>query len=117
MPHLVRLYVHSVALGFILAAVFVLLLLWLDVAGLRGLVLGTREGWIGGVMLIVFNGIVFSGAQFGIAVMRAAEPPRDGGGPHGGLPVPAVALAGRRARSGRGRRSVPESQRSQVGTR
>ncbi len=79
MPKLIRLYVASALLGFALSAVFVAALLWLDVAGLRHLVLATPGGRLGGVMLFVFNGIVFAGVQFGIAVMRLAEP--EGGGP------------------------------------
>jgi hypothetical protein len=73
MPKLIRLYITSVLIGFALAAAFVVLLLGLDVAGLRHLVLGTEMGWLGGVMLVAFNGIVFAGVQFGIAVMRPAE--------------------------------------------
>jgi hypothetical protein len=79
MPKLVRLYVTHVLIGFGLALAFVALLLGLDVAGLRHLILGTEMGWLGGVMLVAFNGIVFAGVQFGIAVMRLAEdedPPR-----------------------------------------
>ncbi|MBP1804690.1 hypothetical protein [Rubellimicrobium aerolatum] len=74
MPKLVRLYISSVLCGFALAAVFVALLLALDVAGLRHLVLDTRSGWLGGLLLVVFNGIVFAGVQFGIRIMRMAEP-------------------------------------------
>ena len=80
MPKLIRLYVTHVAIGFGLALAFVALLLTLDVGGLRHLVLGTRDGWLGGVLLVVFNGLVFAGVQFGIAVMALSEeedgPPR-----------------------------------------
>ena len=74
MPKLVRLYITQVLIGFGLALAFVGLLLALDVAGLRHLVLETRSGWLGGVMLVVFNGVVFAGVQFGIAIMRMATP-------------------------------------------
>lgn len=74
MPKLVRLYIASVVAGFALAVVFVALLLALDVAGLRHLVLETQGGWLGGLLLVVFNGIVFAGVQFGIRIMRMAEP-------------------------------------------
>lgn len=73
MPQLIRLYVVNVAIGFALSAVFVALLLALDVAGLRRLVLGTQGGWLGGLMLWFFNGVVFAGVQFAIAVMRLGE--------------------------------------------
>ena len=98
MPKLIRLYLVSVAAGFGLAAAFVALLLWADVGGLRHLVLGTDGGWLGGVMLFAFNGIVFAGVQFGVAVMRLAEPEDDrpAGGLRGRLVPAAVEAAARR---------------------
>jgi hypothetical protein len=81
MPRLVRLYCVSVAIGFAIACVFVAGLLALDVAGLRHLVLGSSSGWLAGGMLVMFNGIVFSGVQFGYAVMAMAhDDGRSGGG-------------------------------------
>lgn len=102
MPKLIRLYIRSVAIGFAIAAAFVAGLVAFDVAGLRHLVLETDMGWLAGLMMVVFNGIVFAGVQFGIAVMGMAE---TGAGPRGGrrapvgapVPVP-VAQASRRAR-------------------
>ena len=89
MPKLVRLYIQSIAIGFALACGFVVALVVMDVAGLRGLILGSEIGWVAAAMMIVFNGIVFSGAQFAYAVMRMAEAED---GPHGGrmmrVPVP-----------------------------
>ena len=83
MPKLVKLYITSVAVGFGLGAVFVAMLLWFDVAGLGRLVLTSPSGWIAGLMLWVSNGIIFAGAQFGIAVMRLARDDDDT--PRGGL--------------------------------
>lgn len=82
MPRLVRLYIISALVGLGLSVLFVLLLMLLDVAGLRHLVLGSRVGWLAGLMLIIFNMIVFTGVQFGIAVMRLADssPPSRGAG-------------------------------------
>lgn len=103
MPALVRLYIRNVAIGFALAAVFVGLLLWLNVANLAHLVTATEGGWLAVVMLWVFNGIVFAGVQFALAVMRLAGDDGDGGGhrqpvrPQGG-PVPVKAAAPGRAR-------------------
>lgn len=74
MPKLIRLYIVNVAIGFAIAAAFVAGLVWLDVAGLRHLVLHTSMGWVAGVMLVMMNGVVFAGVQFAIAVMRLAEP-------------------------------------------
>lgn len=89
MPKLVRLYVTNVLIGFALAAVFVALLLGLDIGGLGHLVLETPMGWLGGLMLLAFNGLVFAGAQFGIAVMRlAAEDDAPSGGSRRPLPIP-----------------------------
>lgn len=93
MPALVRLYIQSVAFGFGIAAAFTGGLLWFDVAGLGHLVLGSSIGWIAAVMLVVFNGIVFSAVQFAFRIMGMAETDE---GPTGGrgarepvlIPVP-----------------------------
>lgn len=82
MPKLVRLYIVNVAIGFALAVVFVGLLVALDIANLRHLVLEAEDGWLAGVMMVMFNGVVFASVQFAIAVMRMAE---DDSGPKGGL--------------------------------
>ncbi|MGP3698642.1 hypothetical protein [Rhodobacter sp. NSM] len=74
MPQLVRLYIVNVLIGFAISIAFVVALVALDVAGLGHLVLGTDMGWLGGVMLVMFNGVVFAGVQFAIAVMRMADP-------------------------------------------
>ena len=74
MPKLVRLYVVNVAIGFGIAIAFVGALLALDVSGLRHLVLETEMGWLAGLMMVMFNGVVFAGVQFAIAVMRMADP-------------------------------------------
>ena len=87
MPQLVRLYIVNVLIGFAIALAFVAALVWFDVAGLRHLVLETDTGWLGGLMLVMFNGVVFAGVQFAIAVMKLAEPPE---GPKGGTRAPAV---------------------------
>jgi TRAP-type C4-dicarboxylate transport system permease small subunit len=81
MPALVRLYIQSVALGFAIAAAFTGGLLWLDVAGIGHLVLGSDIGWIAAAMLVVFNGIVFSAVQFALRIMGMAE---SDDGPAGG---------------------------------
>jgi len=80
MPKLVRLYIVQSAIGFALAAAFVALLLALNVANLWHLVTHTAAGPFAVGLLWLFNGIVFSGVQFGIAVMRMAEPEHPSGG-------------------------------------
>lgn len=93
MPHLVRLYLQSVALGFLISAVFTAGLLWLDVAGLGHLVMASNIGWVAVAMLVVFNGIVFSAVQFAFRVMGMAEDEQGPKGGHGArepvlVPVP-----------------------------
>ena len=82
MPALIRLYIQSVLIGFVLSTAFAVLLVWLDVMGIGHLILNSPQGWIAALMLFVFNGIIFAGVQFGLRVMMMAE--RDEG-PHGGL--------------------------------
>ncbi|MGI1660753.1 hypothetical protein ACRDNQ_00815 [Palleronia sp. KMU-117] len=73
MPPLVRLYIRQTLVGFALAAVFVGLLFWFNVANLWHLVNNSSEGWLAAFLLFMFNGVVFSGVQFGISIMRMAE--------------------------------------------
>ena len=80
MPRLLRLYLISIAIGFVLSFVFTTLLLVLDVAGLWHLVTSTRGGVIAVIMLLWFHTLLFSGVQFGYAVMRLAEKSGGGGG-------------------------------------
>jgi TRAP-type C4-dicarboxylate transport system permease small subunit len=89
MPKLIRLYIVSVAIGFAIALVFVAALLAMDTAGLRHLILETEKGWLAGVMMVFFNGVVFASVQFAIRVMGLAE---DGEGPRGGLRTPLTQL-------------------------
>ncbi len=99
MPKLVRLYIVNVAIGFALSAVFLVAMVWLNIANLGHLVLNTPSGWIGGLMMFVSNGVIFAGAQFGIAVMRQAE--RDDG-PRGGSKAPALIPIAVRAEAPKG---------------
>lgn len=103
MPKLIRLYLQSVATGFGLAVAFTGLLFWLDIAGLGHLIAGSDIGLMSAILLIFFNGIVFSAVQFGIVVMNlAANDGPDGGlGDHAGMipvraPSPVIAKRGRR---------------------
>ncbi len=88
MPKLIRLYIVNVLIGFGLALVFVIGLVWLDVANLRHLIMETSGGPLAFVLLVLSNGVVFAGVQFGIAVMCLAE---DDGGSAGGRGVPVAA--------------------------
>ncbi|WP_294620424.1 hypothetical protein [uncultured Roseovarius sp.] len=83
MPKLIRLYIVNVAIGFGIAAVFVGLLLWFDIANLWHLISTSDKGWLALLILWVSNGIIFAGVQFGIAVMRLKDDDDDDH--HGGL--------------------------------
>lgn len=88
MPRLVAMYIRHVLIGFALSAVFVAGLLYTNVANLWHLISTSDMGWVALLMLFMFNGVVFSGVQFSIAIMRMAE---DEDEPRGGkrdrLPV------------------------------
>ncbi len=88
MPKLVRLYIVQSAIGFGIAGGFVAMLLWFNVANLWHLVTHSDVGLMAVFLLWLFNGIVFSGVQFGISVMRMAEPEDgDDSGKRDPLPV------------------------------
>lgn len=80
MPKLVRLFIVNGAIGVALGAAFTGLILWLDVAGLGGLVARSPDGWLAVVMLVWFSSITFGGVQIAIRVMSMAGPGGDGGG-------------------------------------
>ena len=73
MPKLIALYIRSVAIGFGLSLAFLGVLLWQDIAGLRHLIFGSDMGLVAAAMVFVFQGIIFAGVQFGIAVMSLAD--------------------------------------------
>jgi len=80
MPKLISLYIRNVFYGFGLSAVFVGLLMYFNIANLWHLVSSSSMGWVAGIMLFMFNGIVFSGVQFGIAIMRMGDDDEPKGG-------------------------------------
>lgn len=101
MPKLIRLYITQVAWGFVISAVFVGVLLALNVANLRNLITGSEIGLIALLMIWFMNGIVFAGVQFAYAIMSMAEKPK---GPRRGTPVVhsfKPAIAKQEARAGR----------------
>lgn len=80
LPELVRVYIRQVAIGVAIAVLFTALLIGLNVAGLRHLVMSVSGGWVAVFMLTFFNAIVFGGVQFAITIMSMAEPPEGRGG-------------------------------------
>ena len=97
MPELVRLYIRSVAIGFVISAGFTAGLVWWDVAGIGHLIQGSDIGLIAAMMLVVFNGIVFSAVQFAFKIMAMAEDDTPRGGHRarepGLVPVPVKVTA------------------------
>jgi len=69
MPRLIRLYIDSVLVGVALAIGFMSLLILLDVAQLRRLILGSDDGHVAALMIIVFFGGLFSSVQFAVRVV------------------------------------------------
>ncbi|KAG1647603.1 hypothetical protein GQR58_030471 [Nymphon striatum] len=66
-------YIKSCILGFVLAAVFVGAIMWFDVAGIGGLIMGSDIGIMATLVFWVLNGIVFAGVQFSIVIMTMGE--------------------------------------------
>ena len=87
-PDLIKLYIKSCLIGFVLAAVFVGLVLWFDVAGLGHLIAGSDIGIMAVIVFWILNGIVFAGVQFAIAVMTMAEGDDDDDETRGGRMMP-----------------------------
>lgn len=81
MPGLVRLYIQSAALGFLISAIFTAGLIWLDVAGLGHLISASDIGWIAALTLVFLNVMVFAAVQFAFRVTGMAAA---GQGPKGG---------------------------------
>jgi hypothetical protein len=69
MPDHIRFILRHAAFGFVLAFVFVGMLLAFDVAGLWHLVTHTAEGPIALAVLTVLCGITFGSAQVGFKIM------------------------------------------------
>ena len=97
-PNLMWLYLRHCAIGFALSAVFVGLILWYDIAGLGGLVMGSDIGILAAFLLWFFNGTVFGSVQFAIVIMFMSDNDKDDT-PRRGLliPVRAAAIAKRRS--------------------
>lgn len=75
MPPLVKVYIRQCVFGLALSVVFVAGLIALDVAHLRHLVTSSDVGILAVCLLVLFNGIVFAGVQFAIAIMGMQERP------------------------------------------
>ena len=87
-PNLMRLYLRHCAVGFVLSAVFVGLILWFDVGHLGRLILGSDKGLLAVFLLWLFHGTVFGSVQFAVMIMLNTD--RDGGDDQGGRPALAL---------------------------
>ncbi|WP_296764554.1 hypothetical protein [Sediminimonas sp.] len=81
MPKLIRLYITHVIIGYAIAAAFVAMLLYFNVANLWHLVTHSDVGLLAVFILWLSNGFVFAGVQFAIAVMNLKDSDDDD---HGG---------------------------------
>jgi hypothetical protein len=88
MPDLIKMYIRHSIIGFVLSAVFVAMLLYFNVVNLWHLVTHTDVGLLAVFLLWLFNGIVFAGVQFGIAIMlMKSDDEDDDDDDHRGRPV------------------------------
>jgi predicted branched-subunit amino acid permease len=87
MPDLVKMYIRQCAIGFLLSAIFVGLLLYFNVVNLWHLVTHTDVGILAIFLMWLFNGIVFAGVQFGIAIMLMKYDDDDDDDDHRGRPI------------------------------
>jgi len=77
MPKLIRIYIRECLLGFALGILFSMALVVFNVGHLAHLIDTVEGGWLGFALLCFFNGIVFSGVQFGITIMRMPHDPEN----------------------------------------
>lgn len=80
MPKLIRMYITQVLIGFGIAAAFVAMLLYFNLANLWHLVTHSSSGLLAVFILWFANGIVFAGVQFAISVMRLKDDDDNQGG-------------------------------------
>lgn len=69
MPDLIKLLLRNAAFGFLIAAIFVGVLLWTDMGGIGTLVANSDAALVAVFMLTFFQGLTFGSIQMGIAVM------------------------------------------------
>lgn len=86
MPKIFRFYLTHCVIGFGVAGLFTLGVMYFNVANLWHLISGSDVGFLALILFWVMNGIVFAGVQTGIAIMMMAEKDDDEG-PKGGTPV------------------------------
>ena len=90
---LVKFIIRNTLIGFILAAIFVGLLLWANVGNLSHLIATSDVGGLALFLLWFFNGIVFAGAQTSVSVLLMTETDGDDGGGSGDRIAVAIPLS------------------------
>jgi hypothetical protein len=97
-PNLMRLYLRHCAVGFVVSAVFVAMLLWYDVARIASLVANSDVGWLAVLLLWLFHGTIFGAVQFAVSIMLNAQDDNDDDDQSGGrmIPIRVTAGSGRR---------------------
>ena len=95
MPKLVRYLLHHALLGFILAVVAVALMMSVDFAGLRTLIMASDVGGLALFMLTFFLGLTLASVQMGmaIAILNVDDPHSGRGRPRRGWINPLAMLA------------------------
>ena len=92
LPRVVRLYILSCMIGFVLSAVFTAGVLWLDIAGIGHLVQSVSGGYLAAIVFFMLNGIVFAGVETGIAIMMM-DYDDDDSSPRRGVAMPVLVPA------------------------
>ncbi|MEX3014350.1 hypothetical protein [Gymnodinialimonas hymeniacidonis] len=77
MPKHIAFLLRHAAIGSLVAAVFVAMLLWMNVANLWHLVTHTSEGPLAVLVLWVLCAITFGSVQMGIRIMMLADQAED----------------------------------------
>ena len=86
MPRLIRLYIVQCFRGFLIAAAFVVGLLWFDVARLGDLVVQSEDGILAVFLMWAHLGLIFAAVQFAISVMSLAGTDPDDDRPDDDMP-------------------------------
>ncbi|KIN64001.1 hypothetical protein Z946_2884 [Sulfitobacter noctilucicola] len=92
MPDVFKFYIKHALIGFLVAGVFVGLLLYFNVANLWHLISTSDIAIMALVVFWALNGLVFGGVQTAVAVMLMAEDRSDdSNGPRGNTPQQVLA--------------------------
>ena len=85
MPKLVKFLIFHALLGFVIALAGVLVILALDIASLRTLIMSSDVKWMAAFALIFLMTITIASVTMGVAVMRLPYDDDDDDLPGGGL--------------------------------